>query len=63
MQPKYIAKQKVVISDFVSISKYFYNWGVRIYIVDSRREEPLVVNIHHIEIDRALKAYKASEAG
>lgn len=54
MQPKYIAKQSVNISEFVKVVKYFYTWGVRVYIVDSRIADPLVVNIHHNEIERAL---------
>jgi len=58
MQPKYIAKTKVVISEFVSIAKYYYADRVTVYINDTRRDQSLVINVSHIEIERALASAK-----
>lgn len=59
-QPKYISKQVIQFNDQVQISKYFYNWGVAVYITDKRREGSLLVNVHYYEIDKALASTKKS---
>jgi len=58
MQPKYIAKVKAQISEFVSIAKYYYADRVTIYVNDTRREQALVINVSHREIELILAKAK-----
>lgn len=54
-EPKYISKQMTAYNEYLSIWKYFYTWGVAVYIKDTRRQGSLRVNIHYKEIELANK--------